>query len=157
LAIAPRPRGGDWLADDIHALSSEGVEVLISTLTAGERTELGLVDEERLARDQGLDFVWFPIEDRSVPASVPATAELVERVRSDLTQGKAVAIHCRSGIGRSSLLSAAVLAASGIDVSGAFKQIERARGLAVPDTTEQRAWVERFARDVFGRPQRAAS
>jgi protein-tyrosine phosphatase len=157
LAIAARPRGGDWLADDIQALSSAGVEVLVSTLTADERAELGLADEESIVQTEGLDFVWFPIEDRSVPASAQAAAELIERVREDLVQGKVVAIHCRSGIGRSSLLSAAVLAASGLDVRDAFQQIEAARGLAVPDTAEQRAWVERFTRDVFGQPQRAAS
>ncbi len=97
------------------------------------------------------------IEDRGLPASVSATTELVSRIRSDLATGKNVAIHCRAGIGRSSLLAAAVLVAAGMGVNAAFQQIEAARGLSVPDTPEQKAWVATFARSVFGHPERAAS
>ncbi|GGV35767.1 hypothetical protein GCM10010495_60950 [Kitasatospora herbaricolor] len=55
--------------------------------------------------------------------------------------------RCRAGIGRSSLLAAALLVLGGADpdtVLGgadpdtAWHRIERARGLAVPDTAEQR-------------------
>ena len=155
-AIAPRPRGGDWLEDDVRALRSAPVDLIVSTLTPGEQAELGLEDEAQLSRAAGIEYVAFPIEDRGVPASSAAT-ELVERIRSDLAVGKNVAIHCRAGIGRSSILAAAVLITSGMDVDAAFQQIEKARGLAVPDTPEQRAWVERFAREAFDRPQRAAS
>ena len=68
-----------------------------------------------------------------------------------------MAIHCRSGIGRSSLLAAAVLAAAGVGVNAAFQQIEQARGLSVPDTPEQKTWAENFARDTLTTRQRAAS
>ncbi len=40
LAIVPRPRGWDWLADDIAALRSAGIDVLLSALTPAEIDEL---------------------------------------------------------------------------------------------------------------------
>ena len=49
-------------------------------------------------------------------------------------------IHCRQGIGRSSLLAAAVLEASSLDE--AWRRIAEARGRSVPDTPEQRAWLQ---------------
>jgi protein-tyrosine phosphatase len=58
-----------------------------------------------------------------------------------LRTGKAVAVHCRAGIGRSALIAACVLVRSGYDVDGAFDTIAKARGMAVPDTQAQHDWV----------------
>jgi hypothetical protein len=44
LAIVPRPRGGDWLDDDIRLMKA-GVDVLVSMLPATEAPDLGLADE----------------------------------------------------------------------------------------------------------------
>lgn len=33
LAVMPRPRGGDWLEDEIVSLNKMGISVLVSTLT----------------------------------------------------------------------------------------------------------------------------
>ena len=88
LATAGRPRGGEWLDDDLRALRSAGVDVLVSSLTKAEATELDLTNEEELSRANGMAFVSFPIEDRGVPASVQDTAELVEHIRAKLAEGK---------------------------------------------------------------------
>ncbi|MFF9508054.1 hypothetical protein ACF1BU_19885 [Streptomyces sp. NPDC014724] len=58
-----------------------------------------------------------------------------------LCEGAHVVTHCRAGIGRSSLLAAALLILNGVDPETSWHQIERARGLAVPDTAEQREWT----------------
>ena len=42
LAIIPRPRGQDWLADDIGALRNAGVDIVVSALTPAETEEWGL-------------------------------------------------------------------------------------------------------------------
>jgi len=47
LAIIPRPRGQDWLPDDINLLQRAGIDVVVSALTATENEELGLVEESR--------------------------------------------------------------------------------------------------------------
>jgi protein-tyrosine phosphatase len=46
------------------------------------------------------------------------------------------------GIGRSSLLAAGCLVAQGMPPGEAWAAISDARGLTVPDTPEQRRWLE---------------
>jgi protein-tyrosine phosphatase len=67
--------------------------------------------------------------------------ELVQRLDQALAAGKNVAVHCRQGIGRSSVVVASLLVAAGETPDEAFRRIEEARGRPVPDTAEQREWV----------------
>src|ERR1700688_830549 len=69
LAIMPRPRGGDWLDDEVASLRAAGVDVVLSLLTPGEVAELDLAEEQALCEAQGMQFLSFPILDRSVPSS----------------------------------------------------------------------------------------
>jgi len=148
LAIVPRPRGGDWLADDVRAWRAAGVYVLVSLLTRKEVDEWNLQNLESCCRQYGIEYLAFPISDRDVPRSVERFKVLIESLRARLTEGKCVAVHCRAGIGRSSLVAASTLALMGVDVGTAFERIAQARGCPVPDTEEQRAWVEQFARSL---------
>ena len=94
LAIVPRPRGQDWLPDDISLLRRAGVDVVVSALTPSENEELGLVDESQCCEDSGMKFLAFPIEDRSVPISYSEFSDLVDSVIDSLRKGKGVAVHC---------------------------------------------------------------
>jgi len=145
LAIVSRPRGGDWLVDDLALLPRAGFTAVVSALTPEENEELLLGEEERECRALGLAFLAFPIEDRSVPSSNEAFGSLVRSMARLLDDGNAVAVHCRAGIGRSSLIAAALLVQNGAAADSAFAAIERARGRPVPDTPEQRKWLEGFA------------
>jgi|SRR5690348_12164051 len=141
LSIIARPRGGDLLCDEIHALWAHGVQLVVSMLTDEEADELGLRDEENHCEHEGIMFRNVPVQDRSVPADRRQFLDAVEQVLADVKRGKDVAVHCRAGIGRSSLFAASVLIRLGWDVEQAFKAIEKARGCAVPDTLDQKAWV----------------
>ena len=143
LAVMPRPRGGDWLEDEIWALKEEGVDILVSMLTREEETLLGLEAEADLARAQGLDFISHPILDRDIPASPKDTWELARSLADRFGEGKRIAVHCRMGIGRSPLLLACILVSRGADPEEAWNAIGIARGFEVPDTFEQRNWLER--------------
>ncbi|WP_033825098.1 tyrosine protein phosphatase [Kitasatospora sp. MBT63] len=141
LSTMARPRGHDWLSDEMTALRRAGVDVLVCALTGPESEELGLAEEAREAVAAGLDFVPIPIPDRTVPdlrTVLPALRDLARRLRA----GAHVVTHCRAGIGRSSLLAASVLILEGVDPGTAWDAIGRARGLAVPDTAEQRSWTD---------------
>ena len=147
LAIVPRPRGGDWLENEVRAWKKMGFDVVVSLLTTDELDELGLADEADLSRAQGLQFCEFPIPDLGIPKSSAAARELVDNLRSDLDVGKQIAIHCRQGIGRSGLIAAGVLIVSGVEPELSIRQVSAARGLSVPETAEQREWVLELARD----------
>lgn len=139
LSTMARPRGDDWLEDEMTALKSTGVDILVCALTGPELDELGLADEPRTAVTAGLQFVPIPIPDRNVP-DLTTILPTLRRLSDELRDGAHVVAHCRAGIGRSSLLAAALLILAGIDPDMAWSQVERARGLAVPDTAEQREW-----------------
>lgn len=145
LAIAPRPRGDEWLADDVRSLKEAGVDVLVSALTRSEAEELGLTSEEGCCRRSGLEFLSFPVEDRSVPAKLDTFDTLLNNLKQRLGNGKRVAVHCRAGIGRSAIIVACLLMRNGFSSKAAFLAIEKARGLSVPDTEEQRRWVEQYS------------
>jgi protein-tyrosine phosphatase len=63
-----------------------------------------------------------------------------------LAAGKSIAIHCRAGLGRSSMMAACVMVLAGIDPNSVFDLIGAARGFTVPDTQEQRDLVAKFAK-----------
>ncbi|HLZ69628.1 MAG TPA: tyrosine protein phosphatase [Dehalococcoidia bacterium] len=152
LAMLPRPRAGDWLREEIASLRDDGVDVLVSLLTPYEIGELELDDEPRCCAAIGMEFVSFPIEDMRVPPSVEDTQRLVARLLAQLAAGKGVAVHCRAGIGRSSTIAACVLVEAGVSPEDAFARITAVRGVALPDTDEQREWVQRFALLAGGTP-----
>jgi protein-tyrosine phosphatase len=145
LAIMPRPRGGDWLKDETRSLRASGVDVLASLLTGEEVAKLGLAEEAERCAANGIDFISFPFADRGVPAFVSDALRLVRRLAALVAGGKAVAIHCRQGVGRSGLVAASVLASLGERPDAAIERVAKARGRPVPDTLEQREWVLSFA------------
>ena len=148
LAILARPRGADWLEDEVEVWKEIGLDTVVSLLTRSEEVELSLTEESDLARRRGLTFINFPIPDYSVPRSQGATRQIVDELGNQLSRGNNVGIHCRQGIGRSSLVAACILVALGESSGNAFKQIKSARGVSVPDTTEQKNWVASFAQNV---------
>ncbi len=145
LAIVPRPRGSDWLEQELLAMKAAGVDVLVSLLTGDEETELGLAHEAEMCRRVGLQFKIFPVRDRSTPESINAFLAFVRELQAEVREGQSVAAHCRASIGRASVLIAALLLLEERSVPAAFHMIAAARGTTVPDTQEQVLWMERFA------------
>ena len=138
-----KPRPGDWLDDEMTGLRAAGVDILVCLLATSELRELDLTEEPHAAARAGLDFIWIPVLDRSVPDTatvLPLVADLAHRVRHD----RHIVCHCRAGLGRSSLLAAAVLLHLGHDPDDAWAMIWTARCFRVLDTDEQRSWISRL-------------
>ena len=148
LGVMPRPRGGDWLEDEIHSLKSSGVDAVVSLLERAEIEELEIAEEQALCEAQGISFLSFPIPDRQVPPSGREALGFAGSIWNLLQSGRSVVIHCRQGVGRSALMAACVMALGGVRVDEAFEKIEEARGCPVPDTPEQRRWVAHVARTL---------
>lgn len=141
LGTMERPRGNDWLDDEINALKSQEVDCLVSLLEYSEQEELHLLEESNICKKYNIDFLNFPIEDVTTPTSEAAFLRFTQQLVTYLNQQKKVVIHCRMGIGRSSMLAAAVLIKMGCPTQGIFELISQFRGLEVPDTEEQKAWI----------------
>jgi protein-tyrosine phosphatase len=151
LATATRPRGEDWLSADVAELARVPVGMLVSMLTATENAELGLVAEAASVRAAGVDFLNIPIEDRGLPERAGPFVDGVRAAAAALRAGKAVAVHCRMGVGRSSMFAASTLIRVGLEPEVAWTSIARVRGRPVPDVANQREWVD-AARDLLRSP-----
>ena len=149
LAIMPRPRGGDWLAEEIHSWRVAGVDVVLSLLTPDEVAALRLEEEETLCQANGIHYLSFPIADRDVPTSRKAVFDLVTTLAKQLADGKSIAIHCRQGIGRAALIAICLLIQTGIDPKTSIERVSAARGCPVPETAEQKRWIAQFAQDLM--------
>ena len=96
-----------------------------------------------------VEFVAFPVPDRGVPSSRDDTFRLVKSLEAKLVAGKTVGIHCRQGIGRSGMIAACLLVSSGISPDEAFSRLSKARGVSIPETAEQHAWIDAFAPELI--------
>jgi hypothetical protein len=61
-----KPRGGEWLVDEMTALRTSGVDILVSALTTAELNEVDLTDEPQTAPRSG------PAVRGSFPSSIEA-------------------------------------------------------------------------------------
>jgi protein-tyrosine phosphatase len=154
LAISARPRGGDWLEDEIRAWRMAGLDVIVSLLTPEEMESLGLQQEAEISQKNGLEFLSLPIVDRSVPTLDSKTVEILDQIEAALDQGKKITVHCRQGIGRSGLIAASLLVAKGTSPTAAVAQVGKVRRVVVPETPEQRAWIDTFAATLSPAGQR---
>jgi protein-tyrosine phosphatase len=95
-----------------------------------------------------MDFINFPIKDRAVPTDKVAVENLIKLLDNKVCNGEKIVIHCRMGIGRSSLIAGAVLIAKGLDPDKVIEKITIIRELKVPDTEEQILWLRKLKKDL---------
>ncbi len=145
LAVAVRPRSGEWLEDELAGWKKEGVHLVVSLLEAKEAEALHLEKEATLCEKYSIGFISHPVPDHGVPPSAEETAALAQSLKAPLQNGKKIVIHGRSGIGRPAVIAACVLLGFGIDPKRALALVASARGFMVPETKAQREWVEAFA------------
>lgn len=145
LAISARPRGGDWLEDEIQAWKDARIDTVVTLLTKNEMNDLELEREALICQNLGLKYVEYPILDRDVPESRAKTFKIVDYLKKDLQEGKSILVHCRQGLGRAALIAICLLIVSGIEPQLAIQMTGKARGCPVPETERQKQWVMEFA------------
>ena len=148
IALVARPRGGDWLKDEAAVWADAGFDVIVSMLDAEETRGFELEREAEFCAANGIEFFSFPVTDRSVPVADETFFRFVEKLKKLLLQGKNIGIHCRQSIGRAPLLAAVLMISFGIKPADAFRQLSLVRGIEVPETIEQRKWVEQFVAET---------
>lgn len=136
-----RPRGNDWLDDEVKWLKIREVDCLVSLLEKSEEWELGLQNESEYCENWGIEFISFPIKDVDTPKNEVDFINLAKTLASKVSKNKKVVIHCRMGIGRASLLAGATMIVIGCEAKGIFETISKFRELKVPDTEKQKKWL----------------
>ncbi|NOQ70951.1 MAG: hypothetical protein GQ574_03055 [Crocinitomix sp.] len=141
IGMMPRPRGNDWLSDEIKHLKQIGVNQVVSLLESHEMAELELEMERANCEEQGIVFSNFPIVDCAVPESKAAFNAFAEKLIEAIQNGSKIVVHCRMGIGRTSTLVATILIKLGLHKADVFEYLSEIRTLQVPDTQQQKDWV----------------
>ena len=144
LAIAPRPRGADWLDDELKAFRRAGIHVVVCLLTDDEMADLDLRKEPDLCRANAMQWISLPIEDRGVPTDMDETRIILAKAADALREGRNVLVHCRQGIGRAGMAAVGILSLLGVDPTAAIDLGSAARGQAIPETIQQREWALNF-------------
>ena len=155
LGIMPRPRGNDWLEDEIQSLKYLGYSVVVSFLTKVEELELELEEENNFCKKNDVEFISFPIIDRGVPAEQEFLA-LVSDLYNKIIKGEKIILHCRGGIGRAGITASSILIKHGLISNDAFERVSKARKINVPDTEEQKNWVQNIEQLLRTEPNDSA-
>ena len=117
--------GGRIRSRDIARLAAVGVTRVVDT-----RAEFK--DDEQALGAEGIQLLYLPTPD-TYPLSVEQLREGAAWVNQQLNDGQRVLIHCEHGVGRSVLLTAASLVASGMSAHEAISLIQRKRWQAAPN------------------------
>ena|ERR1035441_7165536 len=144
LAIVLRPRGDDWLEDELQRMKRGGIQTLVSLLEEDEAASLGLALESSVAAQIGIQFLSYPIPDVHVPPHLDSFRRFIAELTNRLAAGTHIGVHCRGSIGRATVTAACTLIHLGWQPIDALEAIEMARGLSVPDTQEQKDWILRY-------------
>ena len=80
-----------------------------------------------------------------MPESETKLSRMVDQVDRDFSAGRNIVLHCRQGIGRTGLVAACLTVSKGLNPQAAIERLSVARGVEIPETEEQRRWIERYA------------
>jgi protein-tyrosine phosphatase len=122
--------GGRIHPEDIKALATEGVTHVVDT-----RSEYR-DDAEALAKEH-IELLYLPTADTR-PLTIEQMLEGSEWVTVRMEQGGRVLIHCEHGVGRSALLTCAVLVYTGMNAQDALQLVQQKRWQAAPNYRQVR-------------------
>ncbi|MCF6406439.1 dual specificity protein phosphatase family protein [Chitinophaga filiformis] len=140
-----RPRGNEWLEEELLSIKKQGTKVIVSLLEKDEILELGLERQATLCAKHGIEYLHFPIPDRSIPDNEKNVQHFIRQVKERIDRGDCTVVHCRMGIGRSSIIAGCLMVQDGFKPDDVCSYISKIRGLRVPDTDEQENWLKRIS------------
>ena len=140
--MMPAPTFSGSVPKTLDLLRDLRINHIVSLVEDDEAWRLGL---EKLAPEcstRDIQLHKLPIVDRKVPASIKQFARLSSDCYQFISSGESVAVHCKSGIGRSGMLICSLLGKLGFGMTEALTTIRNKRGLEAPNTIEQLEWLE---------------
>ncbi|WP_298858477.1 hypothetical protein [uncultured Sulfitobacter sp.] len=131
------------LPDDIKTARAAGITTIISLLEPDEAAKIGLQDEPAACAANGITFLDHPIRDMHLPEPAAFTA-FAATIANRIQDGEHAALHCYASIGRSGMLTCAILAHFGFDAEAALAHTSKMRGTEVPDTHAQASFIHQI-------------
>ncbi len=135
LFIMPKPSYFN-IDRDMKYYKSKGVDKIISLLEYDEADSNGMTNEKEDCENVGIVFEQYPIKDGGIP-EIGSFIDLVISSYNEIKKGKNIAVHCFGGIGRSGMLSCAIIMLKGYSTDEAVELVSKKREYPVPETGEQ--------------------
>jgi ADP-ribosyl-[dinitrogen reductase] hydrolase len=141
----PHSPGGAWardLAPDLDAIVASGAATLTTLIEDHEFRLLSIVDLSVEAEPRGVEWLWLPIRDVSVPcpafeATSPGHSA---HLRGRLAAGADIVVHCHGDLGRAGMFATRLLVETGVDPDEAMARVRAVRPGAI-ETKAQEQWV----------------
>jgi len=135
------------LQHDLDAMRALGVAYLLLLVEDAELEQWGDPEIVAAASAHGIVIRRHPVPDGGTPRSTDDMRGLLEELRAARRSGN-VAVACMGGVGRTGLVAACALAATGLDAGTAIERVRAVRHPDAVETSGQQAFVERFAAEV---------
>jgi len=97
-----------------------------------------------LKANQPSRALWYPIPDLHAP-HLPHAVGLLDELRSRLTSGQSLLMHCGAGIGRAGTVAAGLLIAWGVPLPVAVHRVGAHRPMAGPEAGAQTDLLQELA------------
>ena len=152
---------GEWNRDlrtDLQAIQTFGAKALVTLMESEELEEVnvpaGLLAE--WAREFGFEWHHLPVKDVHTPDERFEDLWTYSglRLRSMLTRGEKVVIHCRGGLGRTGTVAGRLLVQFGDEPETAIQKIRAARPGSI-ETGAQEEYVRACKPIAFARVERS--
>lgn len=144
---------GHWDRDldaDLTRLRNEyKTNLLVSLIEEHEFAALKIPTLRERVAMHGINILWYPIRDVSVPTSIEDFAAAVNTITNALSTGQTVVIHCMGGLGRTGLVAAACLVAATKLTPGKAIEIVRHARPGTIQTKEQERYIETFHQFIW--------
>jgi len=130
----------DGSREDFEELGRHGISALV-TLTVEPVLR-------KAAKKHGFDYLHLPIPDFSAPGQ-SQIRQFVEFCNRNVVQNRAVAVHCKAGMGRTGTMLACYLVSKGMEPAKAIETTREKRPGSI-ETTAQESAVYQFAEEAQG-------
>lgn len=120
--------------DELSDLHAAGIRAVVSLLN--------IPSDKSVYESAGFSFVCLPVSDGAAPTT-EQVREFATFVDSQRAMGKAVAVHCEAGLGRTGTIIAAYLISKGETVQSAIARVRAAESQAI-----ETAWQIQFLQEL---------
>lgn len=124
---------GASVAESLQQLQQAGASAVVTLTPATELAKLNIVGLVEQCQALGLQWFHCPIADDCAPAAdfTAAWQQAAPQLQQLLDQQQKIAIHCKGGSGRTSLVAAQLLVERGIDKAEIMASIRELRPYAL--------------------------
>jgi protein-tyrosine phosphatase len=128
----------------LQYLQEASIQCVVNLISNEEWLAFHGAKQQNLYEKNAIDYIHYPVQDYGVPQEYNSFNELVKELHGYLLKGGNIGIHCIGGIGRSGLLTAALLYRQGFDLNTLFDYMSAYRGRKMPDTAQQISWFRQY-------------